>query len=227
MTNVLNLQNTNAPRPSRTQEERNALAKEALGKAALELFALKGYDATSLADIGHRAGYSRSLVKYHFGSKSGLAESLLEDAGQRDLQNYLLVLPEGASGDQAWRCLLDHLEDRFNDYCRMYDDHEANLASRGEMILNATAIFTQDESLANKLRQISNRLIKRVTVVMEICKKEGVLRNNVDCRRAAIFYVFNVWSMANALFAAPSHRSNVVGIKESLEEYLNNLRQLS
>jgi len=44
--------------------------------AAVEEFALKGYDAASLRAIGRRAGVSQPLISYHFGSKEGLWDAV-------------------------------------------------------------------------------------------------------------------------------------------------------
>lgn len=60
----------------RTQAERRRTAEEALLDAAARLIARKGVDATSLADIGKAAGYSRGIVNHHFGSRAELLERL-------------------------------------------------------------------------------------------------------------------------------------------------------
>ncbi|WP_041450845.1 TetR/AcrR family transcriptional regulator [Hoyosella subflava] len=58
-----------AATPRRTQEERSAESRERLIAAAIELLGAKGYSRTTLVDIGKRAGLSRGLVTFHFGSK--------------------------------------------------------------------------------------------------------------------------------------------------------------
>lgn len=45
--------------------------------AALNAFAGKGYDGTSIADIAAAAGVPKSLVQYHFGSKEELWQACL------------------------------------------------------------------------------------------------------------------------------------------------------
>jgi AcrR family transcriptional regulator len=62
--------------PRRTQVERRNEAERALLDAAVRLFARKGIDETSLADIGAEAGYSRGLANHHFGSRAVLVERL-------------------------------------------------------------------------------------------------------------------------------------------------------
>jgi AcrR family transcriptional regulator len=75
---------TKRERPQRrTQEERRNQAEEALLDAAVRLFARRGIDQTSLAEVGEEAGYSRGLVNHHFGSKAALVERLARRT-QRD-----------------------------------------------------------------------------------------------------------------------------------------------
>lgn len=64
--------------PRRTQEQRRSEAEQSLLDAAARLFARNGVEATSLADIGHEAGYSRGLANHHFGSRAALVERLAE-----------------------------------------------------------------------------------------------------------------------------------------------------
>jgi AcrR family transcriptional regulator len=62
----------------RTQTERRQAAERALLAAAARLFARRGIETTSLAEIGDEAGYSRGLVNHRFGSKAALVERLAE-----------------------------------------------------------------------------------------------------------------------------------------------------
>lgn len=53
-------------------------AKESIRKAAAELFAEKGFTATSTRKICERAGITKPVLYYHFGSKEELYESLVQ-----------------------------------------------------------------------------------------------------------------------------------------------------
>src|SRR3954470_1200218 len=70
-----------SPRPAppgrRTQQERRDESARRLLQAAIELFAERGYDATSAGAIAERAGYSRSLINVRYGSQEALLEALL------------------------------------------------------------------------------------------------------------------------------------------------------
>jgi AcrR family transcriptional regulator len=62
--------------PRRTQQERRQEAERRLLQAAARLIAEKGSVATTLAQVGEAAGYSRGIVQHHFGSKAALLERL-------------------------------------------------------------------------------------------------------------------------------------------------------
>jgi len=52
-------------------------------KAADRLFGGKGFDAASVREIAEECGVNKALVHYHFGSKDGLFESVLDNYYQR------------------------------------------------------------------------------------------------------------------------------------------------
>ncbi len=80
----------------RTQASRRADATRSLLDSAAVLFAQRGIDQTSLADIGELAGYSRGLANHHFGSKAALIEQLIEHC-----QTTFLTFLERPSGATA------------------------------------------------------------------------------------------------------------------------------
>jgi AcrR family transcriptional regulator len=61
------------------EKERNAeRTRESILDAAEHLFAERGFDATSLSEVGTRAGVSRGTPSYFFGSKADLYRAVLE-----------------------------------------------------------------------------------------------------------------------------------------------------
>ncbi len=62
-----------------TQAERVAQSDRALIDAAIELIAERGYDRTTLALIGEKAGYSRGLVTQRFGGKEKLLWAVMRE----------------------------------------------------------------------------------------------------------------------------------------------------
>ena len=59
-----------------TQPERVEISGRRLIEAAAELIVEKGWEATTAAEIGRRAGYSRAMVHARYGSKDAILETL-------------------------------------------------------------------------------------------------------------------------------------------------------
>jgi len=57
--------------------------RSAVLKSAERLFAERGFNGTSLAEISRASGISDGLILYHFKSKQGLYQDVLEGAGKR------------------------------------------------------------------------------------------------------------------------------------------------
>lgn len=79
---------------SLTQAERTAISDRAMLDAAIELILEYGTEKTTLAMIGEKAGYSRGLATYRFGSKAGLYDTLCKSIGR----NWLEYLKRGVDG---------------------------------------------------------------------------------------------------------------------------------
>ena len=73
---------------ARTQAERTAISDRAMIAAAIDLILEHGTDKTTLAAIGEKAGYSRGLATYRFGSKAGLFDEVCKSISRRWL-DYL------------------------------------------------------------------------------------------------------------------------------------------
>jgi AcrR family transcriptional regulator len=73
------------PSPVRglTQPERVEMSGRRLLHAAAELIVEKGWEATTAAEIGRRAGYSRAMVHARYGSKDAILEAFLGEYVKR------------------------------------------------------------------------------------------------------------------------------------------------
>ncbi len=70
--------------------------RDALLKAAGDLFAARGYEGTSVKDICESAGVNVSLVSYHFEGKEGLYRAVLEQFSSKGLElaERILTVPQ-------------------------------------------------------------------------------------------------------------------------------------
>lgn len=57
--------------------------QEKILRAALELFAMEGYSATSTSKVAKRAGVSEGLIFRHFSNKDGLLQAILKQGEEK------------------------------------------------------------------------------------------------------------------------------------------------
>lgn len=94
-------------RRRRTQQERTAESTQRLLTAAIELIAEKGFGATSAAEISERAGYSKSMVQFRYGTKEALLETLLREEYETRL---LVETPSESTGLERILGQIDQLD---------------------------------------------------------------------------------------------------------------------
>ncbi len=82
------------PRPRRSQADRSARTHAALVEAARELFAEKGFAATSRDEIAGRAGVTRGALYHHFDSKTAVAAAVVAQ-----LEEELVARVVAAAGE--------------------------------------------------------------------------------------------------------------------------------
>ena len=98
---------TSAP-VRRTQAERVEISGRRMLAAAAELLAEKGWEATTAAEIGRRAGYSRAMVHARFGSKDALLDTLFHSEYEARLNP---PVDESASGLQRVHAIFGRLRE--------------------------------------------------------------------------------------------------------------------
>ncbi|HEX3790441.1 MAG TPA: TetR/AcrR family transcriptional regulator [Pseudonocardiaceae bacterium] len=86
--------------------------RQQLLDVARTLLAEKGYEATSVEEIAHRAGVSKPVVYEHFGGKEGIYAVVVDREMQRLLDRIVSALSEDAHPHQ----LLDRAASAFLDY---------------------------------------------------------------------------------------------------------------
>ncbi|HEU0103970.1 MAG TPA: TetR family transcriptional regulator [Mycobacteriales bacterium] len=109
----------------------SARTRELLLAAAGELFAERGYDRTTLRDIGERAGVDPAMVARHFGSKAGLYLATLRAEHGGEVPADLLDRTRLAG-------LLERVRRRgggpvFQAAVRAHEDPDVQEAARGEL----------------------------------------------------------------------------------------------
>jgi len=81
-----------------TRREQNAASGRRLLEALVDLVAEKGYEATTAAEIGVRAGFSRAMVHARFGNKDALLDELMRTEYE---QRIIPDVDEHSTGPRA------------------------------------------------------------------------------------------------------------------------------
>ena len=163
---------------SLTQAERTAISDRAMLDAAIELVLKHGTEKTTLAMIGEKAGYSRGLATYRFGSKAGLYDTLCKSIGR----NWLEYLKKGVDdmvGIEAMCAALDSIYQWVSDSpneARVLQILHCGSASPGSEY--------QETSIGIHRRQLSD-----VVEWVRAGQRQGQICSNIDVDAVAAEYV--------------------------------------
>lgn len=174
--------------PSLTQAERTAISDKAMIDAAVELILEHGTEKTTLAAIGERAGYSRGLATYRFGSKAGLFDEVCKAISRQ----WLGYLKEGVgklAGVDAMCAALDALFKFISDM-----PQQASVLH----ILYCGAGSPKSEYRSTSAG-IHKRQLDDVVNWVQAGIDEGSIRGNVDPRSVAAQYIAYTSGMAYLL----------------------------
>jgi AcrR family transcriptional regulator len=156
----------------RSQRQRRNQAEEALLDAAARLFARRGVDRTSLADISQEAGYSPRLITHHFGSKAALADRLI----RRNLHEFLFVA-EASDGGHELEALVAVVEAYFAWVSR-------NEEARAYLVL-CSAGLTEDAELRPVFISIDATFRTGLQTIVRAGQRSETIRSDVDAEGVA------------------------------------------
>lgn len=192
-----------APSSSRTltQAERTAISDRAMLDAAVELILEHGTDKTTLAAIGEKAGYSRGLATYRFGSKAGLFDEVCKSISRR----WLDYLNEGV-GDEFG---VDAMCAALDAYFRFVSDVPRE--ARVLQILYCAAASPKSEYQETSVN-LHQRQRDDVAEWIRRGIEDGSVRNDVSPESAAAQYIAYISGMTYLWLIHPTsvdfHKAN-------------------
>ena len=155
-------------------------------QAAAELIVEKGWEATTAAEIGRRAGYSRAMVHARFGSKDAILEAFLHEYVKR-------LNPDPDPKNSGMDQVLAHF-DRIEEIYT--EDHELLLAM---FVATFEAVKTTSplrERVRDQLRSGAEKVEKGLRKGI----RDGSVRSGIDIARAvneistAVFGIAFCWT---------------------------------
>lgn len=95
--------------------EHDERARERLLRAAADVFDRKGYAAASVREIVLRAGLTKPVLYYHFGSKEGILVAILEEGARRFERAVERALARGGTVRTRVAALLQEIHALFKE----------------------------------------------------------------------------------------------------------------
>lgn len=153
-----------------TQHQRVEQSSRRLLQAAAELIVEKGWEATTAAEIGRRAGYSRAMVHARYGSKDAILEAFQ--------QVYVARLnPDPEPGSTGLQQVLAHFD-------RVQDIHAEDPSVTRAMFVSAFEAVKTSSPLRDGVRDQLSGAARKVGAGVRAGIADGSLRADIDADAA-------------------------------------------
>ncbi len=137
--------------------------------AAQKLFAVHGFDGTSVRDIAHEAGINVAMISYYFGSKEKLMEAVFEQK-----TNYTRIKVENLLLNDA----LSHIE-KIN---ILIDDYVEKFIAQQEFhrIMIREQLIEKDTPISGFILELKKRNLLSIKKLIHDGQKGGSFKKNID-----------------------------------------------
>ncbi|MCF6386993.1 TetR/AcrR family transcriptional regulator [Mycobacterium sp. MBM] len=172
-----------------TQHQRVQLSARRLLQAAAALIVEKGWEATTAAEIGRRAGYSRAMVHARYGSKDAILEAFQ--------QVYVARLnPEPEPGCTGLQQVLAHFD-------RVQEIHAEDAAVTRAMFVSAFEAAKTSSPLRAGVREQLSGAAEKVGAGLRTGIADGSLRPDLDIDAAVRDITGSIFGIAFAWVVLP------------------------
>lgn len=143
--------------------------KETIYRAAMKVFATRGYERATVDEIAERAGIAKGTVYYHFGSKKELFLSLVDDGFVRLLHKVQAAIDR----PESLRRRLERLIDAHVEFVRDETDLCRIFLSEGP-----------EARWRKQHRKLHDEYVSTLTSFLQQGQAEGVVAAEVDAEVA-------------------------------------------
>ena len=196
-----------------TQPERAALSDARMADAAIALICERGAAATTLKEVGLRAGYSRGLASYRFGSKEGLWSFLIRTIGEE----WLAELQQAVAGTSG----LETIHAAVDAHCRFLLESSERI--RAFYVLWFESVGP-DPALHTVITGAHARRQRDVEEWITSGIEAGTVRSGVEVRSIAEQFCAAIIGIVYTWLVAPLARDEVrrlhVGLKQQMTAVL-------
>lgn len=171
-----------SPAQGLTQPQRVEISAQRLLIAAAELIVEKGWEATTAAEIGRRAGYSRAMVHARYGSKDAILEAFQ--------QTYVVRLnPDPEPGYTGLQQVLAH-------FARIQEIHAVDPALMRAMFVSAFEAVKTVSPLREAVRAQLREAAGKIEAGLRTGIDDGSIRPDIDIDSAREDITASVFGIA-------------------------------
>lgn len=179
--------------------------------SALDLFAAKGYAATSLREIAEAARTTKPMIYYYFRSKEGLYLSTLGDR----LQAFADAIDRATGPDDT---PVEKLRAFADAYLRYFQSQEPHIAFVVREVFGLGADITAQFGC-----YLEERVFSRLKLILQEGVQAGVFREcDIDACSVAVMGILNMFILRRVFGNAPLDREAAVA---QVDCYLAGLRR--
>jgi AcrR family transcriptional regulator len=196
-------------------------SKEKIIKAAIKVFAAKGYDGTSMDEIARVARLTKPMIYYHFKNKKDLYWYLLESHSERFYNRLQDILTAPRDHLQILSMLIDFYDETFRTIPEMIQLYQRETVSNGRFLEYLTekhlskiqqqlAAFFRDGARAGAFRSSLNYDLCAMTlaaIIMFHFSQRKVVQQLSKTADAKISTTEAIHSHIMSLFTAQSEGS--------------------
>ncbi len=192
---------------SRRERTRKGETQERIVRAAIALFAARGYERASISAIAARAQVSRSAVFWHFGNK----QALFREAFRRMLVPFSGELKRKL----AHLAPRKHLFEIFDVYERVVEEHRDTIVSIVRWLFESPALRT---SLGGTLFGLHDELMRDFRALFEGLGSDP---GEAEALAAALLAMLDGTLLLSLIEPAPGHRAlRSAGLRRFTERML-------
>jgi AcrR family transcriptional regulator len=197
-------------------QARGVATRRRVLQAAESLFSRRGYEATSMADVAERAAVGVGTLYHHFPDKRALLLALIDDWGDRQLE-------ESRSHPDLEAFLGEHAREAFGaDLRRSYEQ----LCREGGFYLVLLELAERDSDARVRYQRIDQIFDRRMSDLLALGQKRGVIRQAIDPLAAAILLRRSIRAAATEVFVHrltdPAPERMLEGLTDMLSRYIFN-----
>jgi AcrR family transcriptional regulator len=206
--------------------EPTASSRLLLLKAAIRIFAEKGFEGASIREIAKAAGVNSALISFHFGGKAGLHAAALHLAARMAMHTVktlpLPPLPVGpfAGKTMVLRQAVTALRAYIHEFIRMSLRLHSSLPAGKEpelersvlVLIAKTMIYPPEECMGTLLEAVQphiDYLHRCLRVLRSDLDHDGMVRMGMSIHAQLLFFLCHQDILARLLNDPPCHEDDV------------------